>query len=147
MESNAALAASLGISLTLAVTGLTLLACGLAIRGAGAARIMSSARYGTSDEPDEVNRYIGLRVIALGAGALAAASVSFLWGFLAIPALGLFGLAGSLVVALIIAGPKSAIPFGTPLDSLARGPREPSTPADWAAEPERRRADLPGQGA
>lgn len=145
MESNAALAASLGISLTLGVAGLTFVALGFAIRGAGRARIMSRGAYADSDDPERINRWIGLRLVALGAGALAAALVSFSWSALAVPILGVFGVAASIAVALIVAGPAARM-RSAPLEApRPPAPRERSTPGDWASDPERRRADL-GQG-
>jgi hypothetical protein len=109
---------------------------------------VSGASYVAGGDSARLNRWIGLRMTALGAGALAAAVVSFSWAFLAVPVLGLFGVAGSVAVALIVAGPKSA----GMLDDLPGGEtrntqqplREPATPAGWVAEPERRRIDLAG---
>ncbi len=141
MESSAAMAASIGIALALGVTGLTLVACGLAIRGAGGVEIVRNAPYREFRDAARLNRWTGNRILTLGAVLVAGAAAAFSWPALAVPILGGFGVAGSIVAALIAGGP-AAPDASADLPDPRRSPREPGTPAEWLADPERRRGDL-----
>jgi hypothetical protein len=105
MDPTPALAASVGIALTIAASGIAFVSCGLAIRGAARERLATIACYDGCRDIERLNRWIGDRVTALGIAGIAASAASFAWGDLAVPLLGLFTVVVALVVALVAAGP------------------------------------------